>query len=141
MSKTKSAIILTFVTLIIAVLCVVCFASFPAGGINYYNSLLSLSDKDADLGDYLIGDTAYVGGGYAVVYYPEGVISSREYEEMTADLTGDDLEEYQNRYLSYADGALYLEKEIVCEDGSDAVSAEPASHFALCSAGRSCMSS
>lgn len=123
MSKTKSAIILTFVTLIIAVLCVVCFASFPAGGINYYNSLLSLSDKDADLGDYLIGDTAYVGGGYAVVYYPEGVISSREYEEMTADLTGDDLEEYQNRYLFYADGALYLEKEIVCEDGSDAVSA------------------
>lgn len=122
MGKTKSAICLTLITLVIAVLCIVCFVSFPCGEINYYNSLLSLADKDADLGGYLIGETAYVGGGYAVVYYPEGVISAREYEETVKDLTGDELNEYQEKYVSYANGAIYLEKEVVCEEGTTEVS-------------------
>ncbi len=122
MGKTKSAICLTLITLVIAVLCIVCFVSFPCGEIQYYNSLLSLADKDADLGGYLIGETAYVGGGYFVVYYPEGVISSREYEETSRDLTGDELDEYQDKYVSYANGAVYLEKEVVCEEGTSEVS-------------------
>ncbi len=123
MGKTKSAILLTLITLVIAVLCIVCFVSFPCGEINYYNSLLSLADKDADLGDYLIGDTAYVGGGYAVVYYPEGVIPAREYDETVGDLEGDELNEYKESYVSHANGAIYLEKEVVCEEGSEKVSA------------------
>lgn len=122
MGKTKSAICLALISIIIAVLIVVCYASFPCGEINYYNSFLSLTDKNADLGEYLIGDTAYVGGGYEVVYYPEGVISSREYEETAADLTGSDLTEYQNKYVAYANGAIYLERESVCDDGTDTVS-------------------
>lgn len=122
MGKTKSAICLTLITLIIAVLVVVCFVSFPCGEIYYYNSLLSLTEKDADLGGNLIGDTSYVGGGYAVVYYPEGVISGREYEETSADKTGEELEEYQNGYVSYANGAIYLEKDAVCEEGTESVS-------------------
>lgn len=130
MGKTKSAICLTLITLIIAVLIVVCYASFPCGEINYYNSFLSLTDKDADLGEYLIGDTAYVGGGYEVVYYPEGVISSREYEETAADKTGDDLTDYQNKYVAYANGAIYLEKDAVCEDGKETVSESFRERFA-----------
>lgn len=130
MSKTKSAICLTLISIIIAVLVVVCFVSFPCGEIHYYNSFLSLTSKDADLGGYLIGETSYVGGGYAVVYYPDGVISSRDYEEAIADKTGDELTEFEEGYVAYANGALYLEKEAVCEESSEEVSEAFRENFA-----------
>ncbi len=122
MSKKKSAICLTLITLVIAVLCIVCFVSFPCGEIYYYNSLLSLTDKSADLGEYLIGETDYVGGAYSVVYYPDGVVSSREYDETVGDMDEDERKEYEDKYVSYANGAIYLEKETVCAAGSDEVS-------------------
>lgn len=77
MGKVKSAIVLTLITIVIAVLCVVCFVPFPCdgNGLNYFNSILGIAEKDADLGGYLIGETEYVGGGYSAVLYPEGVIS------------------------------------------------------------------
>ena len=46
--------------------------------------MLSLTQKDADLGaPYGSGD-GYLGGGYVGVYYPEGVVSAQEYEENLA---------------------------------------------------------
>jgi len=121
MGKVKSTIILTVITLIIAVLCVVCFVPFPADsiGLNYYNSILGITDKDGDLGGYLIGDTEYIGGGYEVIYSPEGVLTAKEYEDNLAAKTGDEQEEYANDYVAYANGALYLEKDVVCDGGTE----------------------
>lgn len=120
MGKVKSAILTTVITLIIAVLCVVCFVPFPTDsiGLNYFNSILGITDKDGDLGGYLVGDTEYVGGGYEVIYSPEGVLTAKEYEDNLAAKTGDEQEEYANDYVAYANGALYLEKESVCDGGT-----------------------
>ena len=59
MGKVKSAIVLTLITIVIAVLCVVCFVPFPCdgNGLNYFNSILGIAEKDAELGGYLIGET------------------------------------------------------------------------------------
>lgn len=122
MGKVKSAICLTLMTIAIAVLCIVCAVSFPCGSIYYFNSIISLTDKDADLGGYLIGETGYVGGGYAVVYYPEGVISAQEYNDSLAGKTDEEKEEYESEYLPYANGAIYLEREIACTEGTDTLS-------------------
>lgn len=117
MGKVKSAIVLTLITIVIAVLCVVCFVPFPCdgNGLNYFNSILGIAEKDADLGGYLIGETAYVGGSYTAVYYPEGVISGRDYENNLAASAEDEQEEYAAEYMSYADGAIYLERETVLD--------------------------
>lgn len=117
MGKVKSAIVLTLITIVIAVLCVVCFVPFPCdgNGLNYFNSILGIAEKDADLGGYLIGETEYVGGGYSAVYYPEGVISGRDYENNLAAAAEDEKEEYESEYQAYADGAIYLEKETVLD--------------------------
>ena len=50
MGKVKSAIVLTLITIVIAVLCVVCFVPFPCdgNGLNYFNSILGIAEKDAD---------------------------------------------------------------------------------------------
>ncbi len=87
MGKVKSAVFIAFYTLLIAVLGFVCFVSFPYGenNLHKFNSVLSLTQKDADLGAaYGSGDDAYLGGGYVGVYYPEGVVSAKEYEENLA---------------------------------------------------------
>jgi len=47
--------------------------SFPYGenNLHKFNSVLSLTQKDADLGAaYGSGGDAYLGGGYVGVYYP-----------------------------------------------------------------------
>ncbi len=117
MGKVKSAIVLTLITIVIAVLCVVCFVPFPCdgNGLNYFNSILGIAEKDADLGGYLIGETEYVGGGYSAVLYPEGVISGRDYENDLAAAAEDEKEEFEADYQAYADGAIYLEKETVLD--------------------------
>ncbi|HJA02127.1 MAG TPA: hypothetical protein H9797_01950 [Candidatus Gallimonas gallistercoris] len=117
MGKVKSAIVLTLITIVIAVLCVVCFVPFPCdgNGLNYFNSILGIAEKDADLGGYLIGETEYVGGGYSAVLYPEGVISGRDYENNLAASSEDEKEDYASDYQAYADGAVYLEKETVLD--------------------------
>ncbi len=133
MGKVKSAIVLTVITLVIAVLCVVCFVPFPTDseGVSFFNPILNWTQKSSELGGYQYGgNAAYLGGGYTAVLYPEGVLSKKEYE---ANLAGKETEaekqEYAEDYLPYANGALYLERDVACEKGSDRVSEEFDSGF------------
>lgn len=119
MGKIKSAICVTLFTLLIAALCFICTVSFSYGtdGVHTFNSILRLTAKDADLGAKY-GSDGYLGGGYTVVYYPEGVISAKEYEETRASYTdGDELQKYTDKYVAYANGAVYLDKDEVCGGG------------------------
>lgn len=120
MGKIKSAICLTLITLAIAVLCLVCFVPFPVGGdgINYFNPIINWTDKSADLGAYQYGENAtYIGGSFSITFYPEGVISEKEHEDNLALLEGDELKEYEEKYVAHAGGALWLDKETVCDGG------------------------
>ena len=123
MGKIKSAICLTLITLVIAVLCVVCFVPFPLGsnGIIYFNPIINWTDKSADLGGFMYGgdNPNYIGGGFSMLLYPEGVISEKEHKDNLENLTGKELEEYEGQYVSYADGKLWLDKEIVCDGGTN----------------------
>lgn len=117
MGKIKSAIVLTLITLIVAVLCVVCFVPFPLGGdgIHYFNPIINWADKSAELGGYQFGEEAgYLGGSYAVVFYPEGVVSAKDY----ADDQNAGTEE-KTEYVAYAGGSVYLDKEKVCNGGTE----------------------
>lgn len=116
MNKTKSAICLILITIVIAVLCVASTVSFSYGpnGMYTYNSFIRAMDKDAGLG-----------GGYTAVYYPEGVISAQEYETNVRKESDEEKRaEYEDKYLSYAGGAIYLEKEKVLGGDSQNVSEE-----------------
>ena len=117
MGKIKSAIIITLFTLVIAALCFVCTVSFNYGtdGMYTFNSILRMTAKDADLGGSY-GAEEYMGGGFSVVYYPEGVISAKEYQDNLAGYEegSDEQTEYAESYVSYANGTLYLDKEEVC---------------------------
>ena len=127
MSKTKSAICLVLVSLVIAALCFICFVSFQYGtdGMYTFNSIVVMTQKDADLGaTYGMGNESaigYLGGGYSVIYYPEGVISVREYEETLSGMPTDTTEqqeakeEYANKYTRI--GSLCFETETYIEDG------------------------
>ncbi len=129
MNKTKSAILLTLFSLLLALLCFVCTVSFPTGN-GYFNSALSLTQKSAEFGGTLVDGETYYGGGYSTVYYPEGVISAREYEETLggiADAT--EQNEYRDSYVVSDSGALYFDKEEVM-DGGTTVSEEFKTSFA-----------
>lgn len=129
MGKIKSAICLTLITLVIAVLCVTCFVPFPVAWAektdgtkvvkDYFNPLINWADKTADFGNYLYGgeSAGYVGGSYSVVLYPDGVISAEEYEDDRAELEGEEKTDYEGKYVAYANGSLYLEKETVTDGG------------------------
>lgn len=114
MSKVKSAVLLVLATIIIAVLCAMCSASFPIpNSVNEYHSVVSIIAKDSTLG-----------GGYYVTYYPEGVISAEEYVA-NSNAFGSDTEakeKYQAKYVSYGTGAIYLEKETVFDEEANEVS-------------------
>ncbi len=134
MGKIKSAIVLTLISLIIAVLCFVCFVPFPVGWVEnegesgnapfkFFNPIINWTEKSSDFGAYQFGDEAsYFGGGYSVVMYPEGVISAKEYRDNGETEDG-------KEYVAYADGAVYLDKETVC-DGGEAPSEEFKEAFA-----------
>ncbi len=66
MSKTKSIIVITLITIIVAIVGVMCFASFdlPGNSIKRYNSILSTIDKGIDLkgGYYAVLDPSTVDG-------------------------------------------------------------------------------
>ena len=116
MGKIKSAICLTLITIAIAVLCLVCFVPFPVGsdGIHYFNPIINWAETSADLGSYQYGENAeYNGGSFSIMLYPEGVISSKEYESNREILEGEEKEEYEEKYVSNANGSLWLEKEVV----------------------------
>ncbi len=114
MSKVKSAICLTLMTLLIAGLCFICFVSFGLpNGTDTYNSILRMTEKDADLGmRYGAADDEserYLGGGYSAVYYPEGVISAEEYDYTLAGKADADKSEYEQKYTKV--GSLYFDNE------------------------------
>lgn len=115
MSKFKSALALTALAILIAVLCFVCTVSFPMGN-DYFNSVISRMTKDADLGGASI-DGGYLGGGYVAMYYPEGVISAKEYIDNRDGIADDDKrDEYIAKYTPSESGALYFEIEKVCDE-------------------------
>ena len=125
MGKVKSAICLTLITLIVAVLGVLSTVSieFDTAAGKAYNSFISYMKKDAVFGNEL-KNGAYVGGGYVTVYYPEGVISAEEYEANLAAY-GSDAEgkaEYEDKYTRHEGGAIYLETETVYNEEGTAIS-------------------
>ncbi len=114
MSKIKSAICLTLMTLLIAGLCFICFVSFGLpNGIETYNSILSMTEKDADLGMQYGGaddqSGRYLGGGYSAVYYPDGVISAEAYDTALRGMEEEDKREYEEQHEKI--GNLYFDTE------------------------------
>ena len=123
MGKKKSVVLLIIYTLLIAVLCFICTVSFSYGTDNMYtfSSVMRMMDKDADLGLAYGANAdagAYIGGGYSAVYYPEGVISAKEYEDNIRDMSEEDAAEYAAEYVRYPDenGAIYLEVGTACDE-------------------------
>lgn len=134
MGKVKSTICLVLITLIIVAACFFCTVSFSyADGLHSWHSLVDLTKKDATLGEKSVNGE-YSGGSYVAVYYPDGVISAKEYENNVAGYKADikeyegqadkqekleaaqeKLEEYEGKYTAY--GSLYLETEKVMENG------------------------
>ena len=122
MGKVKSAICLTLMSLLIAAMCFFCTVSFRVNDIETFYSTLSLTGKDITLGSQL-DDENYIGGGYSAIYYPEGVISAKEYEDNLSayEAAGDSdkVEEYKEQYPDALKvGGLYLDKEVASEDGT-----------------------
>ena len=122
MGKVKSAICLTLMSLLIAVLCFFCTVSFPVNEIDTFYSTLKLTQKDISLGDAL-DEENYLGGGYSAMYYPEGVISAKEYKDnLSAYVAAGDTEKVDDYKAKYPEalkvGGLYLEKEVASEDGT-----------------------
>lgn len=135
MSKSKSVILLIVYTLVIAVLCFICTVSFSYGPDNMqtFSSVMRMMEKDADLGLAYGANAdagAYIGGGYSAVYYPEGVISAKEYEDNIRDMSEEDAAEYAAEYVRYPDenGAIYLEVGTACDENG-AVDAAFAASF------------
>ena len=135
MGKKKSVILLIVYTLVIAALCFICTVSFSyrTDNMHTFSSVMRMVQKDADLG-LAYGanaDTgAYLGGGYSAVYYPEGVISAKEYDDNIRDMSKGDAAEYAAQYVRYPDanGAIYLEVGEACDE-SGAVNAAFAAAF------------
>lgn len=139
MGKKKSVVLLVIYTLLIAVLCFICTVSFSYGTDNLYtfSSVMRMMEKDADLGLAYGANAdagAYLGGGYSAVYYPEGVISAREYTDNLDGMTDEEQADYAANYVRYPDenGSVYLEKGVACnEDGTVMSSFEEAFSSAL----------
>ncbi|MDE7158305.1 MAG: hypothetical protein K2N74_01900, partial [Clostridiales bacterium] len=130
--------------LIIVAACFFCTVSFSYdNGLHGWHSIVELTDKDATLGGTVASD--YKGGSYVAAYYPEGVITAKEYENNIAGYKADikeyegqadkqkeledtkqKLEEYEGKYTAY--GSLYLETEKVMD--GDKVSEEFKNSFA-----------
>lgn len=116
MGKIKSAVFTIIFTVVIAVLCAMCVVptfTLPFninGSVSEYRSVLSVMNLDSDMG-----------GGYYSVYYPEGVISSSEYEAEYASkkaVSEDLAADYAADYVKH--GALYLNADIVENGDADA---------------------
>ena len=105
MGKVKSAICIVLTTLLIAVMCFFCTVSFGLNEIETFHSTVSLTGKDITLGNAIDEDN-YIGGGYVTTYYPEGVISAKEYEDnLAAYEDPDKAEEYKNKYMKSGSAA------------------------------------
>ncbi len=123
MGKVKSAICLTLMSLLIAGLCFICFVSFGLpNGTDTYNSILRMTQKDADLGMRYGGaddeSDRYLGGGFSAVYYPEGVISAEEYDTSLERMTEEEKADYEEQYEKV--GNLYFDTEKIKSNGGAA---------------------
>ena len=92
MGKKKSVVLMVLLTIVIAALCLI--TAFPAfavpGTVKKWNPAVKQYDFGADLS-----------GGYYAYYYPKGVISEAEFN----DLTAEDQEDYK------LVGGLYMSKD------------------------------
>ena len=107
MGKKKSAALIILFTVVLVGLIFVSVASFPVSAVYNYNSLLSVIDLSTDLG-----------GGYTVVYYPEGIISQEEYSALEAEFEetqGTDDATTDPAQLYKKHGGIYLSVEDVCD--------------------------
>ena len=104
MGKKKSVALMTLLSIVIVVLCVI--TAFPSivlpftNGINSWNPAV----KQYDLGEDL-------GGTYYAYYYPEGIISETEYEtnlKMMED--EDEIKDYKDSY-HHLEGGLWAETD------------------------------
>jgi hypothetical protein len=102
MGKKKSVVLMTLLTIVMVVLCVltVCPSFAIPGTVREWNPAVNQYDLGMELG-----------GGYYAFYYPEGVISETEYENNYEMLEGEEQQEYADSYLKHK--GLYLEKESI----------------------------
>lgn len=101
MGKKKSAVFLVLITIAIAVLLVLCVVPFGTIGIKEYHSLAGIMKNDS-----------YFGGGYTVVYYPEGVIPESDYRY---------LEDSKDEYVQHKNTSLYLKSGEATDEVTDEV--------------------
>ncbi len=109
MSKIKSAIITAF--LLAAIIVLALFATVScnvpgSNGVKRYNSFIS----SIRLG------SAFTGEAYAILY-PEGVISSADYDLVVNDSENKDKDEYPDKYTGY--GSLYVENDKLGENSEE----------------------
>jgi hypothetical protein len=104
MGKKKSVVLITLISIVIAVLCAITlFPSFELpfrvdGTFKTWNPVV----KQYDLGSEF-------GGGYYTYYYPEGVIPASEYDSNYENFaTDEEKSKYADKYVAWK--GLYLEK-------------------------------
>lgn len=104
MGKKKSVVLITLISIVIAVLCAITlFPSFEVpfridGTFKTWNPVVKQYDLSSELG-----------GGYYTYYYPEGVIPASEYNSNYENLaTSEEKAEYADSYVAWK--GLYLEK-------------------------------
>lgn len=98
MSKTKSIVVTIILSILIALVGVMCFVSFPFGKIKQFNSILSNIGKGID-----------ISGGYYVVLTPEG---------SSGESTAEDLEAAMVILRQRLDDKGYTEAVITVQDGN-----------------------
>ena len=118
MGKKKSVVLMTLITIVIVVLSVItAFPAFTLPGTNEvkkWNPAVLQYDLGTDFS-----------GGYYAYYYPQGVITEKEYNDNVAALEGDEKTEYVESYKKYGDTRLYLSTDpddgIYTEENQDTV--------------------
>ena len=118
MGKKKSVVLMTLITIVIVVLCVI--TAFPAftlpgtNGVKKWNPAVLQYDLGTDFS-----------GGYYAYYYPQGVITEKEYNNNVAALEGEEKTDYEKSYKKYGDTSLYLSTDaddgIYTEDNQETV--------------------
>ena len=114
MGKKKSAVLIVLMSVVLAALLFISVTpSFYVNTTQRFTSLLSIVDLGSDLG-----------GGYSVVYYPEGVITKEEYESLEAayeealatETTEDDMTDPATEYVAYK--GIYIGQDHLGEDNA-----------------------
>ncbi len=102
MGKKKSVVLMVLLTVVIIVLtALTVFPAFPVPGtVQKWNPVVLQYDLGADLG-----------GGYYAYYYPEGVISEKEYNDNLSVLEGEEKTDYEESYVQVAGSNLYFSTE------------------------------